>query len=665
MAAEEAQAVRSTELVEEGVALPATIDFSPGGTRRALLHHQTTVTDFDEATPLTTMRNYMLFPAEESVYSYFTFMAPIEQRRTGKFITPLLAFAMVLVLVNFVMQTGLLYVVGGHIMHKHVNWVSKVAHLKNHAWYHVMPMPYNEPLSKCRGKNSPLCFDHGDGLDCSPLSLHLLTNWELLDSDGDGIWAQEEADDEKLREKVVCEYDVDLPSLYTNIVRHINESSSLQGRRDTNLLTGVAVHKAYLNWYLHKPLLCMYGDHDMCGALFQRGFFDEALRQKSSSEFVDAASALKYCHNLLQYECLDILPNTYRVWRSVSNQQCGEKIFGQIDFHNPADAVPATILGRNPAETKDSTAITPMLSVDFRKRQEYATTRTPHFRLFLAILLITFLSVMALEMRSISKSFIWCAMFPADDVSHRDGRVVGREAVHIRFRGGTGSTHMTSASHMTSAYGGASNRSNVSSFKRMSLDTVSKIEEDLEEEELSEDEADIQKVILGVRWDHRFLVGLMTLLRFLLWCFLMWSGIMFLTGPPRYLTLIFDALSLVFIFEIDELLYRTMLRHEFKKDHESIQDMKVPQWHGGRVSGWLGVLADMAWFFAVIILGIAIVYTYCQKELNPLLDSLECLCTVTGPQCFSAQHYSKAWWDTYWTTMLPAANLIIDQLKLI
>lgn len=637
MADEEARAVRISELAEEDVRMttsagtstfPPAINFS----------RSTTVTDFDEATPLTTMRNYMLFPPEESVYSYFTFMAPVEQRRTGKFITPLLLFAMVLVLVNFVMQTGLLYVVGGHIMHKHVNWVSKVAHLKNHAWYHVMPMPYNEPLSKCRGKHSPLCFEHGDGLDCSPLSLHLLTNWDLLDSDGDGIWAQEEAEDEKLREKVDCEYDVDLPTLYTNIVKHINESSSLQGRRDINLLTGVAVHKAYLNWYLHKPLLCMYGDHDMCGALFQRGFFDEALRQQSSSEFTDAASALKYCHNLLQYECLDILPNTYRVWRSVSNQQCGDKIFGQMDFHNPAK----------------NSSITPMLSLDFRKRQEYATTRTAGFRLFLAILLITFLSVMALEMRSICKSFIWCAMFPTDDVSHRNGRIVGRTAVNIRIRTGTAST-----------YGGASNRSNMSSFKRMSLD--SKInEEDLEDEEFTEDdEHDIRKDILGVRSDHRFMVLLMTLLRFLLWCFLMWSGIMFLTGPPRYLTLIFDALSLVFIFEIDELLYRTMLRHEFKKDHGSIQDMKVPQWHGGRVSGWAGVLADMAWFFAVILLGIAIVYTYCNKELNPLLDSLECLCTVTGPKCFSAQHYSKAWWDSYWTTMLPASNMIIDQLKLI
>merc|ERR1719456_1511323 len=90
-----------------------------------------------------------------------------------------------------------------------------------------------------------------------------------------------------------------------------------------------------------------------------------------------------------------------------------------------------------------------------------------------------------------------------------------------------------------------------------------------------------KKEIFAVRGDHRFLVFVMTVLRLMLWCFLMWSGIMFLTGPPRFLTLIFYALSLVFILEIDELLYKTMLRHEFTKDHMDIEAMKVPQWHQG------------------------------------------------------------------------------------
>merc|ERR1719230_771960 len=100
----------------------------------------------------------------------------------------------------------------------------------------------------------------------------------------------------------------------------------------------------------------------------------------------------------------------------------------------------------------------------------------------------------------------------------------------------------------------------------------------------------------------------MTVLRLLLWIFLLWSGIMFLTGTPRYLDLIFDALSLVFIFEIDELLYKTMLRHEFKMDHLTIDDMKVANLHGGMLSGRKTVLMDILAFVSIILVACVIVY---------------------------------------------------------
>jgi len=597
-----------------------------------------------DMTPLRSMQHSMPLPPEDSVYSYLMYIAPIEHRREKRYITSLTFFAAVLVVVNFIMQAGLLYVVGQHIMNKHVQWVSSVSTLKNHAWYHVFPMAYNQPPPKCIGKvtrpdaamkklleggdvdvenmkkyeptvgegasDSPLCFQHGKGISCSPLSIHVLMDWARLDSDGDGIWAREEAEDEILREKVQCEYNVDLPSLYNDMMIQINGSDALQGRRDTNLFTGAGVHKAYLNWYLHKPLLCQYGDQDMCGSLFERGFFDEALRRKPSIEFKDTKSALKYCQHILQYECVDILPNTYTVWRNVANQQCGDKVFGQSLYKSPSDGGVAI----------------PMLNVDFKNRIDYASTKTFAFRIFLCILLVTFLSVMAHEMRSIVKSFLWCALFPEDkEVDRVEGglrpRLVSRQSVVIE-RG-------TSANDVLSGFG------------------------------------DAKKSIHAVRRDHRCVMLLVTILRSLLWCFLLWSGIMFLTGPPRYLTLIFDALSLLFIFEIDELLYKTMLRTEFKEDHDKIEDMQVPQWHGGRISGKTSVSIDMASFFFVIGFGCLIVFTYTQNELNPLLESLECLCSVQGSQCFEANQYSKTWWDTYWATTLPASNTIIDQLKAI
>jgi len=546
----------------------------------------------------------MTVPPEDSVYSYLLFMPPIEQKRSKRYMTGLTFFAFLLVTVNFMMQSGLLYVVGQHIMRKHTEWVSSIANLKHHAWYHVLPMAYNLPLPKCQGKDSPICYPHKDGISCSPLSVHLLAKFERLDTDGDGIWTQEEAEDKKLGEQIQCDYNVDLPSLYASMVSQINASHVLQSSRNSKLLAGVGLHKAYLDWYLHKPLLCQYGDQDMCGALFERGFFDEALLQRPMSEFQDTASALKYCNEMLQFECFDILPNTYRVWRLVANQQCGEKMFSQSNFHSPTD----------------SDAVMPMLHVDFRKRREYASTKEPAFRLFISILLVTFLSVMALEMRSILKTFIWCLKFPADDQMSGGGlqsSIVGHMSVTIKAVAGADGT------------------------------------------------SDFKKGISAIRSDHRFIITFVTCVRLCLWFFLLWSGIMFLTGPPHYLSMIFDALSLVFIFEIDELLYRTMLRTEFRNDHMSTSAMVVPQWTGGRLTGSMMVTGDVIGFFFVIASAMVIVYTYTQNELNPLLDSLQCVCSVAGSQCFEANHYSKAWWDTYWSTTLPASMAIIEQLKLV
>jgi len=578
-------------------------DSQPGASLRSVTQ------EMDDNNPLSKMELVMPMPPEESVYSYLMFMPPIEQRREKRYVTNLLLFAVVLVIVNFVMQAGLLYVVGRHIMHLHAEWVGRITNIQHHAWYHVVPMTYNVAPPKCHGAGSPLCNDFGDGMSCTPMSIHALTDWDNLDTNGDGIWGRDEAEAADLIEKVHCAHNVDLPSLYDDMVTQINNSQVLQGRRDTRLLSGTGVHKAYLDWYLHKPLLCQYGDQDMCGALFERGFFDEALRQKSSPEFKDTKSAMKYCHDLLQYECFDILPSTYRVWRSVTTQQCGDKIFGQSLYKNPSD---------------DREAAVPMLHVDFRKHREYASTKFWPFRLFLCILLTTFLSVMALELRCIFKSFIWCAKFPVDDTtSVTSARVVDSKAVLI--------VHNRSSARLES----------------------------------DDDCEDPKKTVLAIRWDHRLVVLIVTSMRLCLWCFLLWSGIMFLTGPPRYLTLIFDALSLLFIIEIDELLYTTMLRTEFKNDHMNTNSMQVPSWHGGIVSGRASVTSDIAGFFFVIAFAAIIVYTFTQNELNPLLESLECLCSVQGPKCYEANHYSKAYWDTYWSTTLPASNAIIDQLRLI
>lgn len=588
-----------------------------------------------ETSPLTGVGHHFLYPAEDSVYSYFMFIPPIEQRRTKKFLTPLIVFAILLVLINFVMQVGLLVVVGNHIMKKHNKWVGSVMHVKHVAWYHIFPMPYNYAPPVCRGTDSTMCFDKGDGVSCAPPMIHVLTDWKKLDTDGDGVWSKEEAQNEALRERVLCDYGVDALSLYTSVAQHINSSSIMEGRRNADLMSGVGVHKSYFNWFLHKPLLCQYGDADMCGTLFQRGFFDQAFSEKVSAEFANPATALEYCTALLQHECFDILPNTYKVWRSRQTMECGERKFGQTMYQLPGD---------DSAKLVDKV---PMLSVGFLVQDMYASTKTLGFRLFLCILLVTFLSVMALEWRSIMRALMWCLQFPKDLQAGQDGQVVGKKAVRMAVK----KTDDESSTTSDEEFGGG--------------DPTKSWMTQYDDPQRHSSHTEIRKSIHSVRTDHRIAVTIVTVFRLLLWFFLLWSGIMFLTGKPRYLTLIFDALSLLFIFEIDELLYRTMLRHEFQTDHLEIEDIRVVNtfaWF--RVSGRKSVMMDILSFLGLVAFSICIVYTYCHAELNPMIDALGCLCSKDGPRCHEAQAFSKTWWDTYWSRTLPAANLIIDQVKL-
>merc|ERR1719409_1583590 len=108
-----------------------------------------------------------------------------------------------------------------------------------------------------------------------------------------------------------------------------------------------------------------------------------------------------------------------------------------------------------------------------------------------------------------------------------------------------------------------------------------------------------------------------------------------------------------------------MLRHEFKNDHLSIDDIKVANIHGGWLTGRKTVMLDILQFLGIIVFGMCIVYSYCAVELDPLIDALSCLCSRDGPRCYDAQKFSKSWWDEYWSTTLPAANLIIDRLKVL
>lgn len=573
-----------------------------------------------------------------SVYSLLLFVPPVEQCRTGRNCTQLIVFIIFLVCTNFVMQFGLLYVVGHHVVEEHETWVTSIANIDTPVWYHLhkaagLFTPSNHEgtsrqesflqrishaqgaKKKCRQSNT-LCEQAGsDDWSCAPASVLLLGDWDTLDYNGDGTWSREEANNETYREEVICSHGLDPVVLYDNILAVMKDSPGLANRLHPSLVDGSGMQKAYLDWFKGTPLMCMYGDADNCGVLFERGYFDEALRHGTFKPMSNLRTAREYCYELLSTQCEAILPSTYRVWKTQAAKQCGDKTYTPISYESP---------------THDADKM--MLKVEYSAVSEYAKTRSWTFPIYVVLLLLTFYNTMWLEFKSIIKVFHWAWEFPSDpagvdDATNRTTRVTYSADDDLPEEEGDKKIdfkHMRSMVAFMKAHpshGGSTPR------------------------------------IHSVRRDHRWLVLIVTFFRIVLWVFLLYVGTLFLTSDTKYLNLIFDALSLVFIINIDELLYETMVRVQIKDDHEHMEEMKII-----RRSSIPVVQFDLLMSFFLILSCVVVIMQYCTLELEPLSRALECVCDVSGPNCVEARTYDKAWWDNYWTHVLPQANKAINEL---
>jgi len=532
---------------------------------------------------------YVMIPVS-SVYSYFLFIPPLEKRRYRRACTWVTAFAAWLVLVNFMMQFWLLTEVGKDIMHNHDKRVSRIVRLERRPWYQLARAGEAE---ECQNKlaDTVLCNERGDQVSCAPPSIDILLSWEFLDLDGNGVWERSEAEDPAFREKALCKHNIDPVTSYDAVARYLQSTSDLDSRRDANLDAGSGIHRAYMDWYMGEPLLCLFRDEGMCMNMFSRGIFDEALRQRSYDAMLDVDSALEYCRQLLKVRCPSMLPEGYSVWQELSQQQCGPKHFRNSVYRSPIG---------------DGVSI-PMLYVGFEKQYEYRQTQKLSFRAFVVMLLLVFLLKMSFELKSILKCFIWAVDMPIYDDAHDEHSY--RNSVTLE-RGNT------------------------------LLDT--------------------SVVLEAIELKHRVIIFVVTVFRTAIWVYLTYSGITFLTSNINYLGLIFDALSLVFIIEIDELLYETMLRQQLKSDHEKIEPMRLHRKY--KLTGMNAVPTDFLCTFALIILTVFIVYEYSVVELDRLQAAMDCACTMDGPSCYEAERFGKAWWDEYWSVRRPEAERAIDTL---
>lgn len=357
--------------------------------------------------------NKMELKPSEDVYSYFMFIAPTEKKKEKSAATFDTLMAFLLVFLNIFFQGILLYAVFWRVVVKTNEWRSEITQFGPVGQTSLMA----GPAAECNDGSS-LCRIEGGNFTCAPPSVQLTSRWEELDVNGDGYWTREEV--LANRDALKCKYVVDPLEVFDVFVKTVlNREGIIWIHPD--LRAGKAIHKAYFTYASGDVIMCGYRNNDMCGNLFQSGFFDAALEFNTVPRVgntIDAAR--KYCHELLKPGgfCDLTLPSTYAVWKIESAQECKKAKYGKFVYKHPQNHVQKALL-----------------AVDYSARQDIQTTKTPLFRVFLFIILSIWMLAMIDQLKQIVIIFTWVAKFKSDKDFKNDDEVLeqgeGSEKTYI------------------------------------------------------------------------------------------------------------------------------------------------------------------------------------------------------------------------------------------
>merc|ERR1719161_2665658 len=159
-----------------------------------------------------------------------------------------------------------------------------------------------------------------------------------------------------------------------------------------------------------------------------------------------------------------------------------------------------------------------MLTVDYEANELFALSKTGIFQIYKTIIIGLWALQMLQELKDVTQGLTWCMRFPSDS------------------------------------------------------DMTKKGEEPVKSE--TNEDGDTKYIIQGITSGHRMAVGLLNVLRFILASVLTLVGISYLLKGTDYIGLLMDAVALVFIIEIANILYNQVLRPEIREQCEALMPWK-------------------------------------------------------------------------------------------
>jgi len=475
-------------------------------------------------------------------------------------------------------------------------------------------------IALCRREN-------GDGqMDCSPPSYAYMHAWSELDANGDGIWTLQEATADVTN--LGCRLGLSALDFYHSTIKGI-----IRDARDTADNSFViplvplaiekrrAVPRDYFRWHMGMINLCLAFDVSRCSQLVDGGFFDGAIGQQKEADIPglrggihDLDSSLDFCQRMLRPNgiCEQTLPHTYLLYRARVSEKCGDPSY--------------TVNGKhiNPHDPRDAMSI---VEVSFGEHSAYVTAQEWKFQVFLALILLVWYVTLVLEISRIIELFDFLRNIKAAEKS-TFSLISPQVRQNIRSTG-FGRILTTPRDFAPSA-------------------------------PLSDSGA---ALLPDLSHHERSMCWVMWFIRLFLWWYMANVGTTFLLASFAYDDLLFNAVALAFIFELQEFLYMFLVSDENKKMLKDAETASFPT--SLPVEGWKSVMMSRAfWGLVLIPVFVFIVLRYnMSNNLLPSSEALECACFQRGLYCNSAQSFQKEWWESYWQDTFRLAKLRASYLS--
>lgn len=565
-----------------------------------------------------------------TVYCTILYAPAICRLKTGNEMGRPTRLALALVTLNMILQVGMLRImdVYGHrdaeasfagiMEYEHRDHAAEVAK-KTYAAF--LSPPEREVLEQA-DRMKPLCTVYVNGsYSCKPPSVAFTSRWKSLDLDGDGVWTMEEAAAaEKKLTAATKEHKGNADSwitrrptlIFNSIVNGLKRRSTLLENQFTGNGTSLylsqdlqdrnAIPKAYFDYWAGDAMMCTRFDRSTCEHVVGSGLFDAALAKAP----IAAASKGILDYDSAIRHCQFMLQEGGGCEESLpvsftENRYSRRSMCGVVQLRGVGAMT-------NPADSSESL---PLMETSFSLLEQQKRAVDVMFLFFKVLLMYLFYATLIQELRELVGTLEFLVRFPGLQLASDPGGLI------------------------------------------------------LEDDKQGEDGKKYR--ITAISRKHRGILTIIFTLRVFILCILVRFGSWFLLNEGRYIELVMNALALSFITGIDEMMYSFMEAAEIKEDgFEDVEQLYyesvIPPWN----KSWLGYcFRKECWgLFFIPVISIVVVLWNAQYTRLPRIEAMNCACLSEGENCAESMVNQKAWWQYYWTHILPAAIHQIEAMRL-